>query len=110
MTRTMSGAASGTGAVYEWSGNSKAGRGRMQILDVSPSSVSIKLDFEKPFEAHNTTLFTFEPNAGATKVTWAMTGAYQFVGKLMGIFVNMDHLVGKDFEVGLANMKTVSEA
>jgi hypothetical protein len=110
MTRTLSGAASGKGAVYEWSGNNKAGRGRMQILDVSPSTVTIKLDFEKPFEAHNTALFTLEPGAGGTTVTWAMEGARPFSHKLIGVFMNMDQLVGRDFETGLANMKSVSEA
>jgi hypothetical protein len=97
------------GAVYEWEGN-KVGKGRMEITDASPPSrVTIKLDFFKPFEAHNTAEFTMEPKGDATNVTWAMHGPNLFVGKLMSTFVNMDRMVGKDFEAGLANLKTLAE-
>src|SRR6478672_946381 len=75
MQKTYTGAPAGKGAVYEWSGNSKAGAGRMEILDASPAKVSIQLDFLKPFEAHNLTDFTLEPQgAGATRVNWVMRG------------------------------------
>jgi uncharacterized protein YndB with AHSA1/START domain len=110
MKRAISGAPSGKGAVYEWEGNSKAGKGRMEILDTSPPSrITIKLDFDKPFEAHNVAEFVLEPRGNATNVTWAMQGPSPFMVKLMSVFLNMDHLVGRDFETGLANLKSLAE-
>ncbi len=111
LQRTYSGAAIGAGAVYEWKGNSDVGAGRMEILESSPSSkLRIKLDFTEPFEGHNTTEFTLIPDGEATKVSWAMHGPNQFLGKVMSIFVDMDNMLGKDFETGLANLKAVAEA
>jgi uncharacterized protein YndB with AHSA1/START domain len=111
MRKTHSGAASGPGAVYEWEGNSKVGKGRMEITELSPpSSVTVQLDFLKPFEAHNTARFMLVPVAGGTDVTWSMFGPSPFVTKVMGVFFNMEKMVGKDFERGLASLKTVSES
>jgi uncharacterized protein YndB with AHSA1/START domain len=110
MKRTHSGAASGKGAIYEWDGNNQVGRGRMEIVDATPPSrVVIKLDFKKPFEAHNTAEFTMQPTDGGTNVTWAMYGPNLFIGKVMSVFINMDNMIGKDFEAGLANLKAVAE-
>lgn len=114
MRRTRSGPAIGVGSVYEWQGNNKVGQGRMEILDVArPSRVVIKLDFYKPFEAHNTAEFSTRPaggpEGGAVKLTWAMFGPSPFMSKLMGVFMNFDRMVGKDFEQGLANLKTLAE-
>ncbi len=110
MRRSMSGPTSGVGAVYEWSGNSKAGAGRMEITQSVPSSkVIIKLDFSKPMEGHNTAEFTLRPKGNATDVTWAMSGPTPYVAKVMSIFFNMDKMIGKEFETGLANLKTVAE-
>jgi carbon monoxide dehydrogenase subunit G len=110
MKKTYSGASSGTGAVYEWAGNNKAGQGRMEMTDVSdPSRVTIQLDFMKPFEGHNIAQFTLAPDGDATKVTWAMDGQSPFMMKVMGIFVNMDEMLGKDFETGLANLRAATE-
>lgn len=111
MQTTHSGAPSGPGAVYAWTGNDAVGSGRMEILQTIPNtSVTLKLDFLKPFEAHNTTLYTLTPgNDGMTNVTWAMFGASPYIAKLMGIFVSMDSMIGKDFERGLANLKAVAE-
>jgi uncharacterized protein YndB with AHSA1/START domain len=110
MKRSFSGAASGQGAVYAWEGNKNVGSGRMEILDSSPSSkIVIKLDFLKPFEAHNTAEFTMLPQGGTTSVTWRMHGPASFVSKLMQVFMNLDNMVGKDFETGLANLKKLSE-
>jgi len=111
MTRTLSGADSGKGAVYEWSGNSKAGAGRMEISDATtPALVAIKLDFSKPLESHNTATFTLAPAGDMTNVTWAMDGPSPYIAKIMGIFVSMDSLVGKEFEEGLANLKAQAES
>jgi hypothetical protein len=110
MSKTHSGAASGPGSIYEWEGNNKVGKGRMEILEASaPTKVTVKLDFMKPFVAHNTAEFRLEPQGASTDVTWAMYGARPYVVKVMSIFFNMDELVGKDFESGLANLKTVAE-
>jgi uncharacterized protein YndB with AHSA1/START domain len=110
MKRTFSGPASGKGSVYAWEGNSKAGAGRMEILDVVPGSkVKIQLDFTKPMEGHNTAEFTTEPQGDSTNVTWAMYGPSPYVAKLAGMFLNMDAMIGKDFETGLANLKAVTE-
>jgi hypothetical protein len=110
MKRGYSGAANGKGAVYEWDGNSQAGQGRMEITNTSaPSHVTIALDFIKPFEGHNVARFALVPHGDSTTVTWAMDGPSPYVAKLMGVFVNMDTLIGKDFETGLANMKAIAE-
>jgi carbon monoxide dehydrogenase subunit G len=109
MQRTFSGATSGTGAAYTWTGNRKVGAGHMEVLDASPSKVTIKLDFLKPFEGHNTAEFTLQPNGDSTRVTWAMYGPSPYMSKVMGTIFNMDKMIGKDFSTGLANMKRVAE-
>ncbi len=110
MKVTYSGSASGPGAIYEWSGNSAVGAGRMEILKSEPAAkVNVKLDFLQPFEGHNTTEYTLASGAGGTTVTWAMFGPSPYISKLMGIFVSMDSMIGKDFERGLAKLKAVAE-
>ncbi len=100
----------GKGAVYEWDGNSTVGQGRMELIDSAPPSrVTIKLDFVRPMEGHNVVIFTLTPQGGQTQVTWAMDGPMPFLSKLISVFMNMDTMVGRDFEVGLANLKNVSE-
>jgi uncharacterized protein YndB with AHSA1/START domain len=110
LRRSYGGAERGEGAVYEWEGNSKVGKGRMEIVEAPPPSrVAIKLDFLKPFEAHNTAEFTLVPRDDATEVTWAMHGPNPFMMKVMSLFISMDRMVGKDFERGLANLKATAE-
>jgi len=111
LRRTHSGAPRGQGAVYAWEGNPKVGSGRMEILESTPPSrLIIKLDFLKPFEAHNQAEFALASEGGATRVTWAMTGPQAFPMKAMGLFMNMDRMVGGDFEKGLASIKQIAEA
>ena len=110
MKRTFGGAAGGKGATYSWDGNNNVGAGRMEILEASgPSKLRIKLDFERPFEGHNTAEFTFVPQGDATLVTWAMYGPAPFLSKVMQVFINMDSMIGKDFEAGLAGLKKLTE-
>ena len=110
MKRSHSGAPSGPGAVYSWDGNNEVGAGRMEVMAAqAPAKVTIKLDFIRPFEGHNSTDFSFVPQGDATRVTWVMTGPTPFVSKLMQVFVSMDKLIGKDFEAGLAKLKAVAE-
>jgi uncharacterized protein YndB with AHSA1/START domain len=110
MKRTFSVVTSGKGAQYAWEGNREVGQGRMEIAEsVPPSKVAIKLDFAKPFEAHNTVEFTLESKGDATNVTWTMLGDTPYLAKIVHVFLDMDKLVGKDFEAGLANLKTLAE-
>jgi len=110
LKRTYSDAERGKGAVYAWDGNKNVGSGRMEILEaIASSKVVIKLDFLKPFEAHNTAEFTMLPQGGATNVIWVMHGPAPFMSKVMQVFMNMDRMIGKDFEIGLANLKTITE-
>ncbi len=110
MKRSFDGPAAGKGAVYAWEGNKDVGKGRMQIADASaPSRVVLNLDFSEPFEAHNMVDFTLEPKGDATEVTWSMRGPMPFVSKLITLFIDMDRMVGGDFEAGLANLTALAE-
>lgn len=110
MKRTFGGATSGKGATYAWDGNKEIGQGSMEITEsTAPSKVALKLDFVKPFEAHNVVDFTLEPKGESTIVTWDMRGPAPYVAKIMHVFFDMDSMVGKDFEAGLANLKALAE-
>jgi hypothetical protein len=110
MKRTYGAITAGKGATYAWEGDSNVGRGSMEIEDSQPPShVGIRLDFVKPFEAHNKVGFTLAAQGDSTTVTWAMQGPAPYFSKLMQVFFNMDNMVGKDFEAGLANLKAVAE-
>jgi len=111
MKKTFSGPAAGKGAGYAWTGNDKVGEGRMTILDSKPDeSVAIKLEFIKPFEETSDTTFTFQPQGSATQVTWTMAGRSGFIAKAFGVFMDMDAMIGKDLEKGLATLKERAEA
>ncbi len=110
MQRTYSSTTSGKGATYAWSGDKNVGSGSMEIMDApAPSRVTIKLDFSKPFEAHNIADFRLEPAEGGTQVSWSMSGPTPFFGKILHVFIDMDKMVSRDFEAGLVNLKTVAE-
>ena len=110
MKRTFGATTTGKGAVYAWEGNKDVGQGRMEIAEsVAPSKLALNLDFVKPFEAHNLVEFTLEPKGDTTNVTWAMQGDTPYFAKIIHVFINMDKMVGNDFEAGLANLKAVSE-
>ena len=113
LQRTFSGADAGVGAIYEWDSKGKAGAGRMEITEMRAGPerglISIKLDFVKPLKASNTAEFTLTPTDAGTDLTWAMFGPSPFISKLMGVFVNVDAMVGKDFEAGLAALKRNAE-
>lgn len=111
MKTTYSGAESGVGSVYEWAGNDEVGEGRMTILECKPGElISIKLEFLKPFEATNTAEFTFKAEGDGSLVTWSMFGKNGFMGKAIHLFMDMDKMVGGDFEKGLAQLKLAAEA
>jgi uncharacterized protein YndB with AHSA1/START domain len=111
MKKTFTGPEAGKGATYSWLGNNKAGEGRMTILESKPSElVVLGLEFIKPFAAKNQTTFKLSPSAGGTEVQWIMEGERNFSGKAFDLFVNMDKLLGKDFEEGLANLNTAAQS
>lgn len=110
MKLVFSGAAHGPGSVMAWAGNAQVGEGRMTITDVQPNkSVTIRLDFLKPFPSTSTAEFTFEPEADGTRVTWSMSGRRTFVPKAVGLFINLDKMIGDRFASGLAELKTIVE-
>jgi uncharacterized protein YndB with AHSA1/START domain len=111
MQRSYSGTEAGVGSVYAWSGNRKAGAGRMEILRVEPDRmVEVDLRFEKPFKSRNTTTFLLEPVGESTRVTWRMTGPRPWFMRVVPRFLDMDKLVGKDFDKGLDRMALVAPA
>ena len=111
MKQTYEGAPAGTGAIYTWSGNNEVGEGRMTITDSRPNElIRVKLEFFKPFTATNTADFTFKPEGNQTVVSWSMFGDKNFMAKAIHLVMNMDKMIGGQFEKGLADMKSVVEA
>lgn len=108
--QTFSGARSGAGALYDFDGNAQVGAGRLSITDsVAPGRVTMQLDMHKPMEAHNVVEFRLVPERDGTLVTWSMKGPSPYVSKLLGLFMNMDRMVGSEFEQGLANLRQAAE-
>lgn len=110
MKRTYDGPPAGVGAKYAWVGNQEVGEGRMTIEQSEPSRVTVKLEFLKPFAATNTATFSFTPTEAGTQTTWAMDGKNDFVGKAFHLFMDVDKMIGKDFERGLSALKANAEA
>jgi hypothetical protein len=111
MKTTYSGPSTGIGAGYAWTGNDKVGEGKMAITASHPNEhIAIDLEFIKPFAAKNVTEFVLKPEGAKTNVTWTMSGTNNFMAKAFSLFMNMDKLVGGDFEKGLSQLKTVSES
>ncbi len=108
---TFEGSSSGTGAKFSWAGNDKVGEGRMTITESHPSDlIRIKLEFLKPWEATSTTEFTFKPEGDQTKATWTMFGERSFMEKAVCLFMNMDKMLGGEFDKGLAQIKAIAES
>lgn len=111
LNRMHEGPVAGTGAKYSWVGNKQVGEGRMTITDSKPNElVRILLEFIKPFKSTNNTEFTFQPSGNQTEVHWTMLGQHTFVTKAFCLFMNMDKMIGKDFEKGLNQMRAAVEA
>jgi hypothetical protein len=108
---TFQGPDAGTGSIFSWAGNNKVGEGRMTITESRPNElVKIALEFVKPFRSNSTSQFAFRPENGHTVVTWSMDGKNNFIAKAFCMFMNMDKMLGGEFEKGLADMKKVAEA
>ncbi len=107
---SFEGRSEGAGAIFRWAGNKEVGEGSMTITESRPSElIRIKLEFLKPFACTNSVEFAFKPEGNQTAVTWSMAGRNNFMAKAIGLFMNMDKMVGGDFESGLANLKSVTE-
>jgi hypothetical protein len=109
MKRTYGAVTAGKGATYAWDGDKNVGQGSMEIVESGPRKILIKLDFLKPFEAHNMGEFLLEPKGDSTSVTWATYGPSPYMSKVIGTFMNIDDLIGRDFEKGLADLKAAAE-
>ncbi len=110
MKKTFSGPATGPGSQLAWDGNSDVGAGTLTIADAkAPSKVVLKLDMTRPMEGHNTIEYDLAPESGGTKMTWSMHGPMNLISKVMCTFMSLDKMVGKDFEDGLRNLKTIAE-
>ncbi len=111
MKVTYGGPPAGVGANYAWTGNAKVGAGRNTIVESAPGKVvRFRLEFFRPMKGTNTAEFTFASRGEQTTVTWTMTGKHNFIGKLFGLLINCDKMMGSQFEKGLAAMKRVSES
>ena len=111
MKKSFEGAPAGVGAIYTWSGNHEVGEGRTTIIESRPGElIRVKLEFVRPFTATSTATFTLKPEGERTAVTWSLDGRNGFPAKAMGLVMNMDKMIGDDFEKGLAQMKTIAEA
>ncbi|NDZ97099.1 SRPBCC family protein [Streptomyces sp. SID6673] len=110
LTREHAGADSGVGARYSWAGNRKAGKGTMEITDVTePTRVAVAVAFEKPMKSTSNSVFTLAPRGAQTEITWTMTGPHSLFSRIAGPLGLFDKLIGKDFEKGLAALKSESE-
>lgn len=110
MKQTYSGPAAGVDAATAWEGNHKVGAGSMTIIESNAGQlIRMRLEFRRPFKATNIAEFTFRPAAGGTLEEWAMTDRYNFGTKLFSLFVNLDKMIGRDFEKGLAQLKGLAE-
>ena len=111
MKRTYGGAATGVGATYAWVGNSDIGEGKMTIVEARPGQlVRIKLEFYKPMEGVSEATFAFKPDGDRTAVTWSMEGENNFIAKAFCLFMNMDRMIGGEFEKGLKDLKALAES
>jgi len=111
MKKSFEGASAGVGAIYTWSGNHEVGEGRTTIIESRPSAlIRIKLEFVRPFAGSSTAEFTFKPEGERTAVTWSLDGRNSFIAKAMGLVMNMDRMIGDDFEKGLAQLQSIAEA
>jgi hypothetical protein len=109
MKGTYRGPAAGPGAAFDFEGNKDVGKGSIAIVDTRPDLLTMKLDMIEPFEGHNTVEFSLAPQGGATNVTWAMHGPAPYLSRVIGLFLNMDNMIGRDFESGLAGLKALAE-
>ena len=109
MKRSFGAVTAGKGATYAWDGDKNVGQGSMEIVESSPRKILLKLDFLKPFEAHNMGEFLLEPKGDSTSVTWAIYGPSPYMSKVIGTFMDFDDMIGRDFEKGLADLKAAAE-
>jgi effector-binding domain-containing protein len=110
MQYTVSGPDGSPGAKYAWKGNDQVGAGEMTLTSVTPDRIDISLHFTEPFESTDQTSYLLADSAGGTRVTWAMTSSMPVPMNVFGMLMNMESMIGKDFEKGLGKLKTRTEA
>jgi hypothetical protein len=111
MKKTLEGPPTGPGASYTWNGNNQVGEGRMTITESKPGElVAMRLQFSRPFKCDNKVMFTMVPSGTGTRVSWIMEGKNNFMSKAFGLLMNVDKMVGTDFEQGLKNLDGIAQA
>ncbi len=100
------------GCVSYWKGNKEVGEGQQEITRIIPGKrVDGELRFLKPWKSTSDCYLIADDGAhGKTKVTWGFSGKNKFPISIMMLFMNMDKMIGKDFEEGLASLKTRLES
>lgn len=108
---TFEGPDAGVGSVMGWAGNQDVGEGKMTIIESKPHElVRYRLEFYKPMAGVSEAEFTFKPEGNSTVVTWSMHGTNNFVGRAMCMVMNMDKMLGGQFEQGLTSIKGLVES
>lgn len=101
----------GVGAWYTWEGNDEVGKGKMTIKEsVQDQKVVHDLHFIEPFESTPVVTFTLSPAGDQTTVTWGFVNQQDFMSKAFGLFVDMDAMLGADFQRGLDRLEPLAEA
>ncbi len=109
MKKTFSGPETGPGSALEWDGGRQVGAGKLTIVDVAPSKITLSLDMVRPMKASNIVEYTFEPQSDGTRMTWGIHGPMTMMSKVMGLFMNMDKMCGDQFEKGFTDLKIIAE-
>ncbi|MFZ2162395.1 MAG: SRPBCC family protein [Sideroxyarcus sp.] len=110
MKKTYSAKTVGTGATYAWEGNKDVGKGEIAIIGSEPNSrIAFDLHMIEPYEGRNHVVIALKAAGDTTTVTWILEDRHTYFLKLLGLFINMDKMIGRDFETGLAKLKSVAE-
>jgi hypothetical protein len=110
LERTYTGEPGTVGSTYAWKGNRRAGAGSMEVSRITPTEIGIDLAFTAPFKSTSKVAYRLTETGATTEVVWSMTTPQNLMAKVMGFFINMDKMLGRDFEKGLAQLKTVVES
>ena len=98
------------GSGYSWKGNRKAGEGSMTLSAAeAPNLVRADLQFLKPFKSTSELEWELKQAGDTTEVTWTMVAGHNLMTRVMSAVGLMDRMIGKDFEKGLARLKTLAE-
>jgi len=108
--KSIEGTDGAVGAVAKWEGNDDIGKGEQRLDTLVPGKlVRTHLTFLEPWQQECGAGIDLAQAGDSTKVTWFMVGENNFMGKVMGVFMDMDAMIGKDFEKGLGRLKSIAE-